>query len=180
MQLFDVAGPGAGMGIKNQSFVVWNRCGATPLVLGDIVMFDLASIDAATGTDADLGQDDSILANVTLPTTLGLGGLSGASLGTGNRIGYFFGVVDNLLDGAGADDTKVRVCVRGICEAKLTNADINIGYPLFPGNGVSTLSLTLAAGNKCVAIAIDDNASTAGVYTVLFNGIEGFGCPVAS
>ncbi len=181
MKLVGLGGPGTGLAIANEEFKVWNRSGGT-LAVGDIVMLDMASIDGDTDATADL--ETGITANVTKPTALGMGGVSGASLGTGNIIAYWFGVVTDIYTSyhaargttAGGDNQIIKVLFRGKCDAKFTTDDINIGYPLFPSAGQTYLTLTLAAGNKCIAMAVDDNASAAGLFEVLFNGIEGFTC----
>lgn len=179
MELTEILGPNYGLFPKSIYVNVWNRSGGARAI-GDCMMFDLASVETETTETLVLGAEASPLANATLPTTLGLGGLSGASLDTGNRIGYFFGFVSNLLADAGADNKPLRLQVMGIGSASVAAVTTKPGYPLFPANGVATITTTLAAGNKCVAVARATYGGSAGVFSVLIDGINGFGCPVAS
>lgn len=170
---------GTGLRIWQETAVVWNRGGAG-IVVGDLLMFDMQDTDAGTTTTLDENAEGYHLSNVILPATAGLGGLAGAATTFG--LGFWFGVVVDLMGNAGADDKKLKVCVRGRLKAKTNNSAILFGSPLVGSNGVKTLKLFDAAapGNKILAIAQQANASTAGSYTVLFNGIEGWGQPVAS
>lgn len=180
MEMNLVQGPGAGFFLDNKFVTVWNRSGTGPREIGDIMMFDLASVDTDTTESIVPGNSGNPLGNATLPTTLGIGGVSGASLDTGNRVGYFFGVIVDLLGGAGADNTQVKLQVTGIVHALHKNDTIKPGYPLFPADGADNLTTTLAAGNKCIAIARVTTGGTAGLYSVIFDGIHGFGQLYAS
>ena len=179
MDMNSVQGPGTGLFLDNKFVVVWNRSGGARSI-GDVMMFDLASVEAETTESIVPGAEANPLGNATLPTTLGIGGLSGASLDTGNRIGYFFGIVTDLLADAGADNKKVKLQVTGIVNALHKNDTIKPGYPLFPANGAADLTTTLAAGNKCIAIARVTTGGTAGLYSTIFDGIHGFGQLYAS
>ena len=180
MDMNFVQGPGTGLFLDNKFVTVWNRSGTGPREIGDIMMFDLASVDGDTTESITPGAEGNPLGNATLPTTLGIGGVSTAVLDTGNRIGYFFGVIVDLLGGAGADNTKVKLQVTGIVNALHKNDAVKPGYPLFPADGADDLTTTLAAGNKCIAIARVTTSSTAGLYSVVFDGIHGFGQLYAS
>jgi hypothetical protein len=176
MELADTQGPGVGIFPKNTYGVVWNRCGATALVVGDVVMCDMKDTDGGTTTSLVLGNDGNVTGNVIAPATDGIGGLSGATI----VAGYFFGVVVDLMDGAGADNTKVRVQWQGVAKVHMVATAITVGVGLVAANGVVTLTPTVTAGNKVLAIAWEPNGSAEGVYTCWFDGINGFNHPAAS
>lgn len=176
MELADTQGPGVGIFPKSTYGVVWNRLGATPLAIGDVVMCDMKGTDGATTTSLVLGNDGNVTGNVIIPATNGIGGLSGATV----PAGYFFGVVVDLMDGAGADNTKVRVQWQGVARVSMVATAITVGLSLVAANNTKTLTPTVTAGNKVLAIAWEPNASTAGIYTCWFDGINGFGTPAAS
>ena len=175
-KLMQQGGDGVGLFPANEYAYANNRTGAT-LALGDVVMFDIKDTDAGTGTTTAIGADASAYANVIDPTTAGIGTLSGASPA---HPGYFFGVVVNLGPDAGADNALVKLQVRGLCRASCTADAITIGVPLIAANGVNTLAPSPAAGNKILALAREANSSTAGLYEVWFDGIDGFGRMEAS
>lgn len=172
MSLKNIAAPGIGFSPKSEDCRVWNRSGAR--VKGDVVMFDVTDQDIGTDTDTAEGDATNAYANVVLPATIGIGSLSGAA---NYHPGSIFGVV---LDDTAADDTAMNIRVKGFVEVSVTNAAATIGVGLFPANGVSTLTANVAAGVKCLALLRQANASTAGVYPCLFDGVNGFGHMFAS
>lgn len=137
---------------------VMNRTGTT-LVLGDLVMFDLHSTE--TGDNIIVGDTNSVFTNVIVPATLGL-------------THGFFGVVTDLKSGAGADNTEVEVCVRGIVDARVASATA-VTAVLIAANASDALDDTAGiAGQKILGIPLE--ASTAAdTILVLFDGIYGFG-----
>lgn len=172
MSLKNIAAPGIGFSPKSEDCRVWNRSGAR--VKGDVVMLDFNDSDAGTDTDTTEGDSSSAYANAVLPATVGIGSLSGAA---NYHPGSIFGVV---LDDTAADDTAMNIRVKGFVDVSVTATAATIGVGLFPANGVSTLTATVTAGVKCLALLRQANASTAGVYPCLFDGVNGFGHMFAS
>jgi hypothetical protein len=165
------SGPGVGLFFAEQDVWAWNRTAAT-LTPGEMVMFDLTDTDGDTTTTLTEGADGSTFANVISPSTAGIGGLAGGA----NHPGFFFGIV---LTG-GADNTKVQLRMRGIVRASLTSAAATIGVGLVGANSVRTLTATVAANNKVLGIVREANGSAAGLFSILFDGINGFGTVVAT
>lgn len=163
-------GPGVGLFFANEDCVVWNRTGAATAV-GDIVMFDIADTQTETTTTLTEGDDASPYANVIQPTTAGIG-----VLGAGAHTGYFFGVAMDVA----ADNAKCKVRVRGIVPARCDTSAILLGSTLHCTNASSALTLAATAGFKRLAIAREATGGNAGNYSVLFDGINGFGSNFAS
>jgi hypothetical protein len=174
IEFADSTGPGVGLQIKNRYATVWNRMGATPAVLGDLVMFDMGDTDTDTTTSLAFANDGSVLANVIAPTSAIVTG-SGMLNGTGVLAPLFFGVVVDLLDGAGADNTKIRIQVSGIVKkASMVATAIVVGVGLSPalsGTAARQLSPIVGVSQKVIAIAWEPNGSAAGQYQCLFDGI---------
>jgi hypothetical protein len=162
-------GPGVGLFFANEDTVVWNRTGAATAV-GDLVMFDIADTQAETDTTLTEGSDSSTFGNVIQPTTAGIGAVGGHG-------GYFFGIALEAV----ADNAKCKVRIRGIVPANLSSAAVTIGSMLVGANAASTLvAASTTAGVKRLAIAREANGSAAGTFSVLFDGINGFGATFAS
>ena len=180
-EIKEQGGPGVGIFWKSTYATVWNRTGAT-LTVGEVIMADLTDVDAGTTTSLVEGNDGSVYANFISPSTAGIGVVT-ASASTGHP-GFFFGVVVDLLpqqgQTAGGDDTKVKVQLQGVAKISMVATAITVGLPLFPANGVRTLTPVVAAGVKVLAIAHEPNGSAAGVYQCLFDGINGFPAVYAS
>lgn len=184
MQISKVQGPGrCGLNVDTITCRVFNRTGTT-VALGDLVMFDFSDSDADNPPfSLVIGNDGSILANVIVPATNGIGGLSGATI----KGWYWFGVVTNLdpekanATTPGADNTVIEIAVQGVVNAACVATAITTGVTLCAANGVKTLTPTFAAGNKALAMAWQPNGSAAGVYQVIFDGVNcAFGGPAAS
>ena len=171
---------------------VWNRTGAT-LTVGEVVMTDTLALDAEDGQVAgDLGTisgtssvtsnpgaDSFPLNNVITPTTAGIGGLGTTAIDPG----YWFGLVIGLGDvGTGADNTVIEVLWqgRGVAKMAATVATAQYGKCLVAANGVRTLTLTTAAGNKVIARLEQDTTTQDTNANVLFDGLNGFGTEAAS
>lgn len=135
---------------------VTNRTGGT-LAVGEIVAFDL---DASDGDTTAYATDPlSIFANVIAPATKHLKG------------GYF-AVVTDLLDGAGADNTKVRVATRGVVDVSCVGSStVAINDGVMPANGVKTIT-KLTDGLTSVGLALETGptGTAASNIAVLFNG----------
>ncbi len=169
VDLREEGGPGVGLFFKKTFAKAYNRTGAT-LTVGEVVMFDLAAVNGNTlGTDYTEGANDSIFANVVTPTTAGIGVLT--SSGTTGDPGYYFGVVVDLLNGAGVDNTIVRLQIQGLVRVSMVATAITIGLPLFPKDGVRTLSPVVVAGQRVLARAWEPNASAVGVFLCMFDGL---------
>lgn len=167
-------GAGVGPYFTPIKCIVYNRTDAT-VALGDVLMLDHISA-ANSGNDGDKSavpnsDQDSAgkcwpLGNAVVPTTRGIGTLSGASPADSGSI---FGVVTSLLQGAGADNTKVELTLFGVVTAAFA-ASTNFGQPMLPANGVKTLTPTVTAGVRVLAKSIAPD-STTGSGLVIFNGL---------
>ena len=184
MQLATMGPHGLGLKPRYEWCVAFNRTGAT-LQPGEVVMFDVKTADASTvGSNftSIVGADNFAYANVITPTgTLAVGGIGGPTGGT-NDSGFFFGVVEEAPDLAGAttggyaDDARVRLCVRGVCRAKMAaSSGTTTGKLCFPADAVRTLSQTVVVGVKPIARLIDRATTIDTLAIVNFDGIDGFG-----
>lgn len=170
-----VRGPGPGLFFDNDFCTGYNRTNGT-VAIGDVLMFDRLGTE---GTSTTPGSSSHPFANLIKPTTAGVGGLSGVA----NARGGFFGVVVDLLDGAGADNALVKVQVRGMVDALLNTAsNLSVGDELVAVNAQVYLAEGYTAGHKVIAWSMIADADTdAGQKCrVLFNGIEGLGAMAAS
>lgn len=159
--------PGVGPSIQNDEFVIWNRAGAT-VIIGGVLMLDHLAADGASLTTAAVNAEGTASGQLTWP--LG-NGINPATTGIGvvtDDPGAWFVVVTSLLDGAGADNTKVRACVRGL--VKIDGAGATTwGDDLYPANGVRTLTTTQADGVRCLAKAVETTGG-AGLVSCIFDG----------
>lgn len=163
------SGPGTGLFFQDCDCVVWNRTGGVAAV-GDLVMFDIADTQGETTTTLVEGAEANAYSNVITPTTAGIGAVGGHS-------GYFFGIV--LV--AGADNAKITIRTQGIVPAAISSAAVTIGSLLVGANATTTLvAASTTAGVKRLAVAREANGSAAGIFSVLFDGINGFGATYAS
>jgi hypothetical protein len=162
---------GFGLSLINQRTRVFNRTG-TVLTPGAIIMADnLAAPDASIDVAARWGALTHWSANCVLPTALGIGNVSGTATSLG-RASIFY-LVEDLLEGGGADDTAVRVIARGFdVFANLDNSAVLAQSPLMPAAAAATL--TLAAGVTVkLGTAKVANASTAGRFLLQeFDGVS--------
>lgn len=184
MNIQTMSSPGVGPAFSPDLCVVYNRTGAT-VALGDVLMLDIYnSLSASHGSSLlppNTDEGNSIASsrchpwgNAIVPSS----GTSPSGLGTvSDDPGFIFGVVSSLLQGSGADDTKVQLTLRGIVPATLAAAP-TLGTDLYPANGVKTLSASQADGVRCIArTAIGDGSTApynaAGTFLVLFDGLSG-------
>jgi len=131
---------------------VINRTG-TVLELGDLVAFDMTQGDAASTSIS------TALENVIVPATANLN--------------FTMGVVSDLLDGAGADDSKVRVVLQGDVQARVA-ASLSAGDLLMASNGLDSLVALAAQAVPSAArgqILEDSDASSITNKRILFNGL---------
>jgi hypothetical protein len=168
MELQDVMGPGYGPFPKDTFGVVVNNTGTT-LALGDLIMLDMNN---AANTSLIPGNILSPLSLAVLPNVIGVGGLSG----TTTVSGHWFGIVVDLLGGAGAASTGVKVQFQGIVKkASLTSTAATIGLDLVGTTAVKTLSAGVSAGKKVLGKVWEPNGGVAGNYQIIFDGINGLG-----
>ena len=177
-------GPGVGPYFTPIKCIVYNRTDAT-VALGDVLMLDHASVSnsgndgdksALPNSDLDSSNKCWPLANAIVPTARGIGTLSGASPTPDS--GSILGVVTSLMQGAGADNTKIELTLFGVVTAAFAGST-NFGASLSPGATVKTLTATITAGTRVVAKSIAPD-STTGSGLVIFNGLGFASALVAS
>jgi len=154
----DGVGSGSGYFPASDTDTVFNRTGAA-LALGEVVMMDHKQ-SATECTNSIPGDSASVYRNVVVPTTAGLDFA-------------YFGLVVGLGESVGADDTEVDVMWRGRAPGSIAGA-VLVGVQVTGANGVVTLTDTIGAGFKVIAV-MEEAATGAGSFDVLFDGINGFG-----
>jgi hypothetical protein len=179
--------PGVGPTLPSEQFIIWNRSGAT-VALGEILMLDHLAADGTSLSTAGLNVDGGVSGQLTHPwgngidpTAAGIATLSGSGgVGTGSG-GAPLVVVTDLLTGAGADDTKVKVCIYGLCNAAcITTEPVVFGDALYAA-AANTLTPLTTAGVRIVAKSLgakSDNATN--LVAVFFNGWDMFNPQAAS
>lgn len=179
--------PGVGPRLPSERFHIWNRSGAT-VALGEILMLDHLAADGTSLSTADLyavgtstGQLTHPWGNGLDPTTAGIGTLSGSGgVGTGSA-GAPLVVVTSLLDDAGADDTKIEVCIFGLCNVKVITTEPAVFGDTLYAAAANTLTPLVTAGVRPVAKCLGakaDNATT--LVAAFFNGYDMFSPQAAS
>lgn len=163
--------------------ICYNRTGAT-VAVGEVLMVDLLAADGGFGGNASaalyvaqtFGNELHPLAQMIIPTVVG----DGVVNSTG--VGAIFGVVDDLMSGAGADDTQVHVCWKGIVKAKMasTVGAGEYGKAVYGAGAVNTLTATFLIGGKCLGRLLQNTTTTNTNALLLFNGVEGLGNQAAS
>lgn len=158
----EAGGPGVGLFPGTLDVVVWQRTGSA-VAIGDLLQLDLA-LSQAESTQATVpGPSTSGFANAVVPADFDNG---------------IHGVVIDLLTGAGADNTQVKIRVMGICDAYVIAASGNatVGAP-----GVAATSKNIdavaAVDEKYIAIFLETKTTptTRTLAKVWMNGISGFG-----
>lgn len=161
---------------------VW-RVASDPVVVGDVVSFDLAgagssATQAGVGIDSDLGRA-GLTANIGVINARFENLVQPAAA---NR-DLIHGVVVDLLGGGGVQDSQVEVCVFGIVDAF-------IAFNGTAGDRVmGNTTYTTTAGRSLIALAVNadpldfvprgilletrDGSSTRTLAKVLFNGLSG-------
>ena len=87
------------------------------------------------------------------------------------------------LDAATVAGSKIRCMFRGQPAALCTPATtlgVTRMQPTNASAALATASAAVGTGNKCVAIALDTNATATVLKQVLFNGVEGFGYSITN
>ena len=131
---------------------VINRTG-TVLALGDLVAFDMTRGDAASTNIS------TALENVVVPATANLN--------------FPMAIVSDLLDGEGADDSKVRVVIQGDVQARVA-ASLSAGDLLMASNGLDSLVLLAAQAVPAAArgqLLEDSDGASITNKRILFNGL---------
>lgn len=127
---------------------VWNRSGAT-LVKGDLLTFDIHSTVAAETTNYTPGDDASGWNHVRWPVAAQI---------AGTALSIMCVVVD-LLSGAGANDTKVKVAIMGpqdvLAIRTVGAASVALGSQLVAAlaSGEGVLDASVATGEPIFAFA---------------------------
>ena len=176
--------PGVGPRLPSERFHIWNRSAAT-VALGEILMLDHLAADGASLSTADLyavgtatGQLTHPWGNGLDPTALGIGTLSGASpTGAGAPLV----VVTSLLDDAGVDNSKIEVCIFGLCNVKVITTEPAVFGDTLYAAAANTLTPLVTAGVRPVAKSLGakaDNATT--LVPCFFNGWDMFSPQAAS
>lgn len=151
---------------------VRNRGGATAVAVGDLMAFDLTSSQSETtagegpGGITGLPVNDAIWVNVIDPTV------------PATVLTNCYCIVTDLLDGAGADNSEIEVCVQGVVQAEINGTNFTRGQALQAAGTASLRQLILladAAGNRPIAKVLTavDASSTAQVSDVFFYGWGG-------
>jgi hypothetical protein len=162
MDVKTMSGPNfIGPDLKRVEFIGFNRTGSA-VALGDVLMCDHLAADGDSVKGAQPGATGFCMGQLIAPATTGIG------VNTDDP-GAWMVVVIDLLTGAGANDTKVKVCAFGYVTAALAGST-NHGADLYPANGALTLTATQADSVRCVAKALCPD-STTGTGLVLFNGM---------
>lgn len=136
---------------KVQKLRVMNRCGATPLEVGDVVALDLDASDAAT--QARLGPGGmafSTLAEAMFANVVPVGADPQNAL---------IVVVTDLLNGQGEDDTEVEVALSGIVDVKVGGTDWSSARS---SCGVQLMADTTGANRRLVAASHAPNRGKVG------------------
>ena len=158
-----------------------------------------------TDTTVTVGQVQILNFNLDAPTVTGgeLGGGPGTPTGTGTlaapipyptedgmfcnidgptapaqSVQQMYVVVTDLLDGAGASNTEVEVCLQGVVTVDAVSAAYTIGQNLMPATNVeSTFEVAAYAagdGNRPVAISMTEATATS--LSVIWFGWNGWFC----
>lgn len=169
-------GPGVGLWLSEIDTVCMLRGGNG--TKGDVMALDTTDTDAGTTAQITTALAESVrgteiwvFGNVIVPVTATLPPvLSGAV----SQATLFCVLMENALD-----DTRVRVRFSGFVQALCASATL-AGDAMVAANAVRSLTKTVTAGNKILAIAESTDAATATQKPFLFNGIQGFGQVFAS
>jgi len=158
--------------------IVVNPIAAVNLAVGDLVMFDLSGSNT-TYTDVNTIAELDHKKNPFNVVILSVAGAAGTATTTQTGKGGVFAVV---LEAATAGN-RVKVCVAGLCTAKVTTlaaSPITAGVTVLT-NGAGVLVSTLgtaAAAAQGAPMAIGFTTVTTGapvtasLMTVLFNGYQ--------
>lgn len=157
-------GPGKGLFFGDHIVQAVNRSGATTGI-GEVVMFDMAQ--GATETDNGTpGSTDTSGPNSSYNSYVD------PSIAAATRH-FIFGIALESI----ADDTSGRIQISGRCTAKVAAATV-AGTALV-ANADGEMDVQAGTGDSKV-IAIAEEADTANLAAVLFDGMNGFGWDVTS
>lgn len=150
----NMQGPqGLEQAFKTVKVRAYNRTGSA-VAVGEVYAFDLNKSDAASTTIA------KSLENLV-------------AVGAAN-INGILGVVTDLLDGSGADDTIVEVCIFGRCTAYLAaDTSLDDGDGLMAVSAQTYLAEAAGAATALITrgIALEDAEATAALKEIFFNGL---------
>lgn len=138
---------------------VMNRCGATALVLGDVVALDLDASQAET--KALSGPGGATLSTLTEAMFANVVELAAAP------VNALVGVVTDLLAGAGADNTEVEIAISGIVETKVGGTDWNNDQ--YDSCGVALMADTTGANRRLIAATDNPNTGKVGLIVEAIN-----------
>jgi hypothetical protein len=179
--------PGVGPSLGSEEFIIWNRSAAT-VTLGQVLMLDHLAADGTSLSTADLNAEGTVAGQLTHPwgngldpTTAGIGTLSGTGgVGTGSA-GAPLVVVTSLLADGGVDNSKVKVCVYGLCNIScITTEPVVFGDTLYAA-AANTLTPLVTAGIRPVAKSLGAKADNAtNLVPCFFNGWDMFSPQCAS
>ena len=158
-------GPGDGLFVDNTEIRATNRSGATTGI-GECVMLDLAQsgteVDNGTPGSSDADGNNSAYNNYIDPA------ITAPALKH-----YIFGIALESI----ADNTSGLICLRGRVNAAVAAATV-AGTALV-ANADGELDVTAGTADAKV-IAIAEEADTANLADVLFDGINGFGADITT
>jgi hypothetical protein len=177
MNIQAMLGTGVGPYFTPSKCIVYNRTGGT-VAIGDVLALDYLNAesghgDVALDPNTDEGNATAAtkcwpLGNAILPVTGTIGENEGDP-------GAIFGVVTSLMQGAGANDTKVELTIQGVVKAKMSGS-ITFGMELYPVNAQSHLvnyvvNDAAQEGIRRIGKALHSGSSK--VDWILFDGISG-------
>ena len=173
MYLNTSGNPGVGPSIRNHEFDAYNRTGSA-VAVGDVLMLDHLAADAASyvkatydGTPTKAFADGTVnvdggtggsngatwpWGNCLTPTAAGIGLVSGSTTAGTGGAGAPLVVVTSIYSGAGANDTKIKVCIDGVVGVKCLTTEPNVfGDSLYPVTGQTYVASTApTAGFRCL------------------------------
>ena len=138
--------------LENIKRRVMNRAGATALVVGDVLSFDLDVSAAETAALTGVGGN-------TLSTLLSAMFSNVVEVGAAPDNAWIV-VVTDLLDGAGADNTEIEVQFVGEVQAKIGGTDWSTALT---SAGVALMADTTGANRRLVAAADGANRGKVGL-----------------
>lgn len=173
MSATHMTAPGIGLHLDNNTATVWNRTGST-LQIGNVVQFDMT--EAQSETAAAGGWRANVIVPTAASATIpGIG--SHVDKDTVSQPPAIFGVVVNLLNDKGVDNTRVLVAVRGNTIAVLppSGSTLTKGMGVFPAATVMTATNVLTKGVKCIGFANATSTGNDALTLCTIDGINGFG-----
>ncbi len=130
---------------------VMNRAGATAVVVGDVLAFDLDVSASETANLEGVGGTVSTLIEAMFGNVVEVGAAPDNA---------WIVVVTDLLDGEGADNTEIEVQFIGEVEAKIGGTDWSVALS---SCGVALMADTTGANRRLVAAADGANRGKVGL-----------------